>query len=194
MPLVGLQASQAMAHVEGDTLFPQALDPAAEERSGFHFLGVNAAGALLEGLDAELGGPVSEVARGKGSDDFGKMLGAQAGARIAGDEGVEVLAVGDIQAAVASDEEFAADRAFGIEDPDLGAASRTGFSSTEPGGASSDDGDVWFLGHGGRVRDETPSRQGRKVLPVLTLGNWTLEIGRRGGVDSSGLMAIFPPP
>ena len=183
--MVGLQIREVVVHVEGDALFSEPLDPAAEERGGFHFLRVNAAGALLEGFDAELGGPLSEVVWRKGADDVGEMLGGEARAGVAGDEGFEVFAVGEVEPAVAGDEELAADGAFGIEDRNLSAGCSAGFGGAETCGASSDDGDVGVLEHAGSLRDETSGRQGRKVFGVLAAGKWMRENGPSGGVDRS---------
>ena len=141
-----------MVHFEADAEPAQPLDPAAEQRRGLEGFRINAAAGGLEGFHAEVGGPIAESGGIETGDeafpDFRRLV--RAG--VAGDEAVERFAVGEIQPAFSSDEEFPADGRFAVEKRDLQPCRGGHLRRAEAGRAAADDGE---LGVGGQGREPT---------------------------------------
>ena len=134
--------------VEGDALVPKPGNPAPKQGGGFHFPWVDAAGALFEGFDTEIVGPLAKLGGGELAEEIAEEWG-EVGAGIAGDEGLQGLAVGEIETTIAGDEKLAADGAFGLENGNAGTGERADFGSAEAGRTAANDGDVGGRKHAG---------------------------------------------
>lgn len=143
-----VERDQAVVHFETHAQPAQALDPAAEQRRGFKRSRVNAPAGGLESFHAEVGRPRAEGDGIKAGDEFLPDFRGLVRAGVAADEAVERLAVGEIEPAFPSDEEFPADRALAIVKRDLKPGRSSDFRHAETRRAAADDGELGMDGHG----------------------------------------------
>ncbi len=117
----------------------QAGEPGAQQRGGLHLLREHAPRAADEGGHAECRGPVAQRLRAESLDHRREFGAARAVTR---EEGVERLAVGQVQAAAPGEQELAPDRGHGVEHRHRLARLGEDFGRHQPGRAAADDGDV----------------------------------------------------
>ena len=140
-----------MVDLKFDALFTESGEPATDQRGRLHFLRIDAAGSLLESFDSELAGPVTEIGWRERADDPGKVLGREARAGVAGDKGLDVFTVRQIQTAVPGDKKFSGHGALCLENGNTGTPCSTGFGSPQAGGAASDDCNLALFWHAGSL-------------------------------------------
>lgn len=115
----------------------QPVQPGAQQGRGLHVGGKHALRGAHEGLDAQASGPIAHGLRPEGFEERAQAGGTRA---IAAHEGVEWLGMGEVQAALAGEQEFAAHRRHGIEHVHVQAGAAHDFGRHQAGRAAADDG------------------------------------------------------
>ena len=134
-----VDADATVIHVQSQALVAQAPYPAAQQRRGLHVGRKDASRAALEGFDAESGRP--------GAQGFGVEI-AQPGferfarGTVAPEQAVEGFAVGQVEPALAGQQELATDRALGFVEVHRNAGGEGGFGGHQTGRSATDDGDA----------------------------------------------------
>ena len=127
----------------------QPVQPGAQQRRRLQVGREDPARAADEGLDAEAVRPSARSASGPKSRSIGSQR-ARRARRSASTKRVERLAVGQVQPALAGEQELAADRGHGVVHVDRGAGGEQRLGGHQAGRAAADDGDAGRRRTGGR--------------------------------------------
>jgi hypothetical protein len=152
-----------MVHAEFNTLGSKFFDPAAEKRSGFESLGIDAPGFLHEGPDFKPGGPGSNGLVVETSESTSPKVTRLIRATVTGDKDLGLFRVSQIKSTFPRHKELPTNRPLLITKRDFGSGGGSNFGSPQSCGPTSDDEDV---------RHET--------------------LFLRGGKDASKVFAICP--
>ncbi len=134
-----LPAEPAMLHVEANPLLAQPSHPAAQQGRRLEIAGKHAPRAADESVHAQPGGP---AAQGVGVEPAQPVRHRGLAGAIAGDEEVEGIGMGQVQSALAGDQELAPDRALGVVEIHLQPGRAQPFGGEQAGRPSADDGDA----------------------------------------------------
>ena len=148
-PVVVVPAQPAMVHVETHAAFAQPAHPAAQQRRGLAIHREHPAGAADVGVDAVLKRPRAQRFAVESVEPTRNLPRALAVARI---ETRSRLAVGQVQTALAGDQEFASHRALRLEQIHRQPGRVRDLGRHQPGGAAADNGDLRGGGNGMRHR------------------------------------------
>ena len=136
---LSIPAGESMMHMETHALRAQASHPAAQERCGFQVGREDATGGADEGLDAQSACKFAQVVgieHVEPAAQFGLTT------AITRHEGLEVIAVRQVQTALAGNQELAPDRTHRVEHIDRDTGRTRRLRRHQPGGTAADDGEL----------------------------------------------------
>ena len=126
-----------MPHVKAHPRTPQPVQPGTQQRRGFQVDREHAAGAADEGVDAQAVRPFPQGLRPERLQPGRHRAVRRA---VAAEKGLDRLAVGEVQPALAGKQELAADRGHGVVHVDREAGLGQHLGGHQPGGAGADHG------------------------------------------------------
>jgi hypothetical protein len=128
----------AMLHVEAHAVRVQSSHPTAQQRRGLEVGGKHAAGTADEGVDAQPARPRAQRIGIEIAQPSGDFVLAFA---IAPRKRWHRLGVGEVESALAGDQELAPDRTLGVVQVDLDTRGACGFCRHQSGRSATDDGE-----------------------------------------------------
>lgn len=134
-----LEAAPAMAHGKADARLAQAVNPAAEERSGFHLAGINPAGGGGEGFHLKSPRPFPQGVGREIANEGIPGFARHARTIVIRKKLFERFGLGEIEAAFAGHEKLAADGGLGVEESHVHALRKGDLGGAQSGRTSSDD-------------------------------------------------------
>ena len=147
MGFPGLQTKQFMIDRGGHAQFAVALDPCPQQRCGLHRGGEDLSTRGRLGLDSQSGGPGSQSHVVAGMEDRTQEIPTKFRALIALYKWFEGFIVGQVEPALARDQQLAADRSLGVVESNLSSTCSRNFRRAESRGTSAHDRNLrWTYG------------------------------------------------